>query len=512
MILKRLSIIALPLSAVLIRLWCVAQADLPSGDEINSYISNGQTMAGGFHLPSLDAFPLTAFVYGAIILSIDFFSTTLSGVVASRLLTLLAGALSVWFLYRGIKTISSRIMGIAAGITVAVFSGTLLVFRADISLYYILMPMLSFSLISYVERPTLLRAIWPGSLGALFYMSRSDGLIIFCISLSAFLILFPKIWKGLLIAALMFVVTISAFLGLKFFMDGNIGGITQDRAIMAFYQAEGLHDRKGGSWHDYSARGLKRFGPPKKYKNSMIILVLKNIDAVFARIKKNLSIILYYFVLTTSMSWWIGIFLVIVALFSKYWKIVALFAAPCILTSCIYLVFYFQASYFTMLSYGLAIWMACGAMALADIILRPIPKIWARRLLIQPVIPILLIVFLLWHTVQLFPDRITSADRYWNALVFIKENCQPGQPDCFFAKPYRGSRAMYIFVNRPNYSVEYGKVAQKPNGKIIEMLQQGKVRYLLCGREDEKLWFPESPKKNIVFMNRWNDVKVVALE
>ncbi len=501
----------LPVTAF-VRLWCISNSDLPSGDEINTYIFNAQRFASFLSIPTLDNFPLTAVVYGTLISIIDQFSVTLSGVVAGNILSVLAGIICVYFTHRGVAKASDEKMGIVAAVAVALFPGTLFAFRADLSLYYIFMPVLSFSFISLAEKPCYRRAVIPGIIGALFYMSRSDGIFIFFISAFLFPFYYKALFKMSIVAVLTFVFIMSCYWGIEYTQKGRIGGGAKNRAIAAFYQAEGIHDGRGGDWHEYTQRGIERFGPQKEYKNSIFLLIFKNSDAVYERLIHNLQIIATYLE-KSSTPIWLAVLLLLPALLGRYRKIVILFALPCIATSCIYLAFYFQISYFTLLSFGLAITFASGVLTVIETTqkITNIANSTERQTNIAvSVVITLLVVALVYHTLLLHPQRRTSADRYWDALTMIKERCQNASSNCFFTPPYRGSLAMPIFANLPFARVDYGPLSALPQKEQRQFLVEHDFKYLLCGREHHSLWQNDPMNEDVIFANDRNDVKIVA--
>jgi hypothetical protein len=496
--------------ATAVRLWCIRYSDLPAGDEINSYIYNAQRFASSLSLPGLDNFPLTAVVYGVLIQIIDHWTITLSGVVARNIVIILAGILCTYFIFQGVKIISGKRPATIAAAIIACFPGTFFAFRADISLYYILMPFLSFSLVLLTVKPRYSRAILPGVIGALFYMSRSDGLFIFILSTSLFTLYYRNLWKMSVVAIMAFVFTMGCFWGYEYCKQGHLSGGAGERAVAAFYQAEGLVDNKGGSWHDYTQRGLDRFGPQDQYKDRFFLLAAKNLDAVFERVGVNLKVIENYCTEISLPIWLIGV-LILAALLGRYRKVAIFFSFPCIATSCIYLAFYYQTSYFTILSYGLAICVAIGVLTVFEIIVTFTPWVIKKPHLTEPLLLLPLIVFFIYQATELYPQRRTSVDRYWDALSLIKAICPKSSLNCFFNTPYGGSRCMPIFVNLPFQTVDYDPLAAKPQDEQRAFLRQNGFKYLLTASEYKDLWQPDPAGEDLIYVNNDGDVKIVSL-
>ena len=495
---------------VLVRTWSLYFRDLPSGDEINTYIYNAQKFAYHFSLPSLDNFPFTAVVYGLTIRIVDALTVSLSGVIAHYIFALIAGITSVIFTYLGIKRLSGNKPALFAAVLLAVYPGTMFVFRADISLYYILAPLLLYSLVLLVDKPSNSRVVLPGIVGALFYMSRSDGLFFFAISILLFTVYYRSLWRKFILVVVVFVLAMVTFVSFDYLKNGSLGGGANNRAIAAFYQAEGLMDGQGGDWHEYSKRGLERFGPPEDYHDSMIVLGLKNYDVVFARSIKNLALIKTY-LHKTGLPAWLLLLLVLAGLLSSYSRAVVLFALPCILTSAIYLAFYYQISYFAILSFGIVVAASIGLLHMVQIVCGKIFPNALHAKYAEWLTVILIAGFYVSQTAQLNPPRTTSAYRYWDALTFIKENCQKNEANCFFAPPYKGSNAMPIFVDIPGSAIEFGAISRLPQEEQRGRLADQGLRYLLCGREHRLLWMEGPTGEDVSFINQRGDVKIVAL-
>lgn len=86
-------------------------------------------------------------------------------------------------------------------------------------------------------------------------------------------------------------------------------------------------------------------------------------------------------------------------------------AVPVVVTCGIYLFFYFQVSYLTMLSYGVPLLIACGIANVSHLFLPQKPG-WAWLSIVTFIVPI----FYLEKTIiAAYPPRITTQERYGEA-------------------------------------------------------------------------------------------------
>jgi len=280
--------------AGIVRLWAVSLSNLPVGDEINGYIFNAQRFARNLWVPSLENFPLVSITYGVIIIALNAFLNTLAGVLASWILTVLSGVVTVYFLFKSAKYLNGGHAATVIAISLMVFPGVFFVFRGDLSLYFICLSALQFSLIRLLQRPSIIWGIVPGIIATIFYLSRSDGMFILILSLVVFTIAKRGLLRFVPVVLVIFACGVVVFLLIRYTTMGEFGKGPGTRALHAFYQAEGMHDGKGGSWHDYTARGIAKFGPPEKYRNSVMRLMLSHPGDVFQRAYNNLKVIKNY--------------------------------------------------------------------------------------------------------------------------------------------------------------------------------------------------------------------------
>ena len=183
---------------------------------------------------------------------------------------------------------------------------------------------------------------------------------------------------------------------------------------------------------------------------------------------------------------------------------------PCILTSCIYLAFYFQRTYFVMLSFGLAIGCAAGLSALVAYVTGKM-KLQKYAFGCIFLLGIVLASLLGYRTYYSFPGsgRPTTASRYWDSLVFLRHQCVK-KGGKFFAYDHAGSRSMYIYAGGGEPSVSQGDVESAHADNTLGLLKSNGVGFVLAGKEHQKLWGLSDLCK-VVYSNTPDDLRVLDL-
>jgi hypothetical protein len=506
-------VVVLIIAAVLRCLAVVAQG-LPTGDEINCYINNAQQFARHGRIPSLSDHPGVAIIYGCLTALLDRTLLTLSGVVAAKVVIAVSGILTAFFIYRAVERFVNRRTAFLASLLWVVFPGSYFAIRGDLALYALFLSALLFCLTRFSDRFSLGLAILTGGIACCFYLSRSDGLFISLLTITAGAVLEKNIRRAVPVMLVSFMLFIGLFLVVRHGVMGRWGALTSTRAFDAFYQAEGLHDGKGGSWQDYTARGLERYGPPKKYSNSMARLLFSNRQAVVERVRANWPILCTYTKWSINGSPVIaGLIILGVFLWKPGLRAFLLFAFPCIATSMIYMVYYFQETYFVLLSFGLTLAMALGLVSLIEFAGNRM-----NRKELASVVLCLAAAFLVmwtgWCTARMVNAKFRQRDtpRYWNALVFLREKCAVPRTN-FFASDYQGSRAMYIYVDGGDPGVAKEDVLDKTGEDLVGFLNHHCVKFVLAQKENPQLWdgIP-SDLRMVAFQNKAGDVRVLELK
>jgi hypothetical protein len=502
------------ITAVVVRCFAVVAQGLPTGDEINCYINNAQQFAHHGRIPSLSDHPGVAIIYGCFTALLDLSMLTLSGVVAAKVVIAVSGILTAFFIYKAVERFVNRRTAFLASLLWVVFPGSYFAIRGDLALYALFLSALLFCLTRFSDCFSLGLAIAAGAISCCFYLSRSDGLFISLLTITAGAVLEKNIRRAVPVMLVSFMVFIGLFLVVRHGVMGRWGSLTSTRAFDAFYQAEGLHDGKGGSWQDYTARGLERYGPPKKYSNSMARLILSNKQAVAGRVRANWPI------LRTYVKWSIngypvivGLIILCVFLWKPGLRAFALFALPCIATSMIYMVYYFQDTYFVMLSFGLTLAMALGLVSLAEFAGTRLNRKELASVTLHLAIAFL-VIWTGWGTARMITAKFKERDtrRYWNALVFLREKCAAPRTN-FFAFDYQGSRAMYIYVDGGDPGVTQEDVSEKTGEDLAGFLNHHCVKFVLAQKENPGLWdgIP-SDLCTVAFQNKAGDVRVLQLK
>lgn len=501
----------LVLIAGLFRLTVVLTADLPAGDEINTYIHNAQQFAWHGKIPSLSEHPGVSIIYGLLIIVVEAVHSTLPGIVAANIVTVASGMLAALFVYLAIERFSDRRTAFLASLLLCVFPGCYFTIRGDLSLYFLFLSVFLFSLARLTAKPSWKTALISGMFGACLYLSRSDGVYVVVLTLIFAFFVLKNIRRFIPLTVAAFCLSLALFMIARHGVMGDWGAGTGQRAFDAFYQAEGLLDRQGGSWQDYTERGLKRFGPPEKYGNSMIMLAMTNSSAVGERIAENLAIVKKYISDSSGIHfYWIPVILACCLLNKRILQMAIVAILPCILTSCIYLAFYFQRSYFVMLSFGLVIGCAAGLSALVTYVTSKM-KLQKYAFGCIFLLGVVLASSLGYRTYHSFPGsgRSTAAGRYWDSLVFLRQQCV-NKGGKFFAYDHAGSRSMYIYAGGGEPSVSQGDVEGTSADNTLGLLKSNGVRFVLAGKEHQKLW-GLSDQVKVVFSNTQDDVRVLDL-
>ncbi|MBA4388441.1 MAG: hypothetical protein C0404_10705 [Verrucomicrobia bacterium] len=415
-------------------------------------------------------------------------------------------------MYSALLRFADRHTAFLGAVLLSVFPGCFFTIRGDLSLYFLFISGLLYCLSRLSAKPSWRTAVITGVVGGCLYLCRSDGLYVSILTfVFAFLVL-KETRRYVPVAIAVFGLTLGLFLVVRYAVMGSWGASTGTRAFEAFYQAEGLHDEKGGSWQDYTERGLKRFGPPEQYGHSMVRLIVFNIGAVGRRAVNNFALVKEYVRDSTGIRSLLVLAIVLCAFLDrKLLRVSLLVALPCILTSCIYLAFYFQRSYFVMLSFGLVMMFSAGLSAVFAIVTRKLN--YERHLFISIVIlSTVLASFLGYHTYRSFPgvSGETTRDRFQESLVFIRNNCVIKRAK-FFAFDHAGSRSMYIYAGGGESTVVQSRIAGADQDTALKRLHAGGVSFVLATKENEELW-ALSERSTIAFANKHDDVRVLVLK
>ena len=495
-----------------LRAWCLYFSDLPAGDEINTYIFNAQRFVDSFALPSLDNFPFTTLLYGLIIFVLDRFADTLPGLVAFQLVSLGSFCLAVAFLLHSLLRLTRSLpISFFISLFFCCYPGVHQVFRADISLYFLFWSLLTYALCRASSSRQILWTVAIGVSGGLFYMSRSDGVFVFFLAVGISLVLGRIRWQAAVQMVVVFALVIGSFLAMRFQLEGNVGDGASDRALVAFYQAEGLHDNLGGSWQDYTQRGMEKFNRVESRFPGLFGIILSHPTEVQLRISRNLQIIKENIEAICHLPVEVVLLVIAFAFVGRLWLVSVICALPVVGTCAIYLFFYYQPSYLTLLSVGVALLIACGLVNSVFWLRTLGPRPWHRSLAFG--IGLFLAALGAAQTLAFYPPRTSTQARYWPALLQIKQLCSQDQTECFYAPPYRGSNAHYIFADRPMCSVQLadGGAGARPEDNLAA-LRQGGIHYALVGRENAGLWSDTQDAATILWTNRDQDVRILKLQ
>lgn len=498
------------LVAAAIRTLAVATRDLPTGDEVNCYIAQAQAFADHGRIAALSDHPGVSIIYGALIVAIRSVHSTLDGIVAANLVMWMSGVIAPCLLYLALRRLYGRLAAFLAGILLSVFPGCYLVFRGDLSLYALFLAALILSLSRLVAQPSPWRAVSMGVLGGCLYLCRSDGLYVVALTVGLAAFAFPAIGRHALLSLAAFFLVVGLFFSARYLVMHDFGTGTSTRAFDAFYQAEGLNDGKGGSWQDFTARGLERFGPPARYGGSMMRLLLSNTEALGQRARHNLALIGGY---TRSSVGRPGLWFLTMGvgclLTRRAIKTALVAALPCLITSLIYLLFYFQESYFVMQSFGLMV--ACGV-GLAVLLEYLMTRLRLRRHLaeVTVVAGVLLTAWFGCRTCVPLARMAgtTISSRCWDALVVLKKDVVDNG-GAFFAYPYAGSRAMYVYTDGGEPDLADSDVRGKAAGAVAGLLKAHHVEFVLACREQD-LW-ELSSSASTAYSNTRDDVRIYKL-
>ena len=501
-------LVAVLIVAATVRTVAVWTRDLPTGDEINCYIAQAQAFADHGRIAALSDHPGVSLFYGAAIAAIRCIHLTLDGVVAANVFVWVGGVLTAAFVYLALKALHGKGSAFLAAILVAVFPGCYFVLRGDLCLYGLFLSAMLLVLSRLIRQPSWRRALITGLLGASLYLCRSDGLLVVALTLGVTVLVFPTLWRHIALALTAFAMVMACFLFVRYLIMHDVGAGTSTRAFDAFYQAEGLQDGLGGSWQDYTERGLKRFGPPEKYGGSMLRLVLANPGAIGKRIRGNAALVDGYIRKSLGVpSFWLGVCCLGCFFCRKARKAVTVAALPCLLVCSVYFIYYFQESYFVMLSFGLAIASAIGVASFLEFAV--IRVAWRRRALVVTVVAGMALACSLGQRtcapmVRAFGKTMSA--RCWEALVFLKRSAV-NQEATFFAYPYAGSRCMYIYAGGGEPDVTDGDIRGKSAGDIMAVMKAHRVAFVLARKEQDDLW-GLSACAETAYANRADDVRV----
>ncbi len=506
--LPALLLVALAVSVVS-ALW----SDLPTGDEINTYIFNGAEYARTGCLPAVSENPLVAVVYGVLIALTDRLVVTLSGVLVSHVVCIASHVLAVFFAVRTVRHVAGVPASLLVGTMLAVFPGCFFVTRGDLSLYLLFGPMLGYGLVRVIESPSAGRAALAGCVAGVFYLSRADGLYVSLLTFAAFAVFYRPVRRLWVVFLLCFALIPGWYLVLRHHSTGGWGKMSSNRAVRAFYQAEGEHDGLGGSWHDYTIRGEKRFGPPEKYGNSMVRLVVSNLPAVMERAGRNVQTIAALTREASRGPWWVAAVVALGGLFTRPLRqSMLLLVMPCVVTCGIYLTLFFGREYFQMLSVGLAVALGLGFAGWLGLLSRWIPG--DRMTAAAGLLSVALLLFFAETTLALRPGRRgeTTARRYRDALVFVKTRLQQEPGVSFLAADFGGARSMYLYVDSTAPSVDASAFARLTVGDALRKCHKRGIRYVLAAREDEALWALSPAHADVAYSNAGDDVRVLSLK
>lgn len=503
-------LITVAVIAGLFRLVCVLNSDLPTGDEINCYIFNAQQFAWHGRIPSLSDHPGVSILYGSLILLVDAAPSVLPGVLAASMVFILSGMIAVSLVYLALLHFAERQTAFLASLLLSVFPGCFFTIRGDLSLYFLFLSVLLFSLSRLSARPSWRMAVVTGFAAGCLYLCRSDGIYVSLLTFVISFLLLKEVRRYIPLTVMTFCLALGLFLVVRHGVMGNWGAGTGTRAFDAFYQAEGIHDGKGGSWQDYTRRGLDRFGPPQQYGNSLIRLIICNGSVVGRRVLTNLALVNEYIRESTGIASLLALAVMAgVFLDRRILKVFALVAVPCIMTSCIYLAFYFQRPYFVMLSFGVVTGCAAGLSAALLLVARKLnfeKHVFGSML----VLGIILASFLGYRTYHSFPGSCeeTTSARFHDSLAFVRNHCvrKGGR---FFAFDFNGSRSMYIYAGGGESTVLENRIRGVDSATALKRLAGGGVSYVLAAKENDELW-ALSGILRVAFANKLDDVRVLA--
>lgn len=509
-----LAVIFLP---VLIRAIYIRRADMPTGDEINTYIWYAQLLVGTGRIPPLHDHPMVAICYAPVIMLLRFWGICLGGVWASYIFFTLLGALGALGVYQGLKHIAgswtSMITAVLYGCNPSIF---FLSPRGDIGLFLALVPWYTLLCVRGVVDRKRLYALIGGSLGGVLWLSRSDGMSLIIGLLLTLFLLFARSWRNIAWIIPGVLLVMGSYQAAYRYQSGAWSPPPSQRAWDAFYQAEGLHDGLGGSWQDFSERGKTRFGMPDRYHGSFARMIWENRRAIYDRALRNLSLFGLYHKEALGISVWLVIPIIPgIVFWALRQKVFVAWLLPVFLTSGPILLFYLQKSYFIMLSSFWCIAVVLGTRGWYDLMKKLLSNkrsiscsfvsvCFSRAGLFSFLI---LLMFLAWRSHAGVPE--SRGPLAWRriapVLCELERRVRPDRLP-YVTPKFGGSHAIEIYIDSPSADGGYGLLHPEPGQDvIIERLRSRNVRYLVALRERPNSWHFNCDDLETVFVNRYRN-------
>lgn len=503
-------------TAVLIRGILVYHADMPTGDEVNTYIWHAQTLVRSGSIPPLYEHPLVAICYAPIIGMLRLLNFCLAGVRASFFCFMALGVIGALGAYWGL----SYHLGFRFGLIGALLYGcnpaiALYPPRGDVSLFSAIVPWCIYLCERGVKERKWFLSLSGGCLGSLLWLSRSDGMSFFLALLLVVGLLYWKSWRNILWIILGATVIMGGYQTIYRLQSGHWSEPPSQRAWDAFYQAEGLHDQRGGSWQDFTRRGKERFGSSQQYDESFVRMLWVNRGAVVDRVRANIPLIIDYHSVSYGFPFWITIIVAGGVVTSRaFVKVAFIWIVPFLLASFPVFMFYMQRSYFVMFSGGGCIAFVLGLRAWNQ---KTIDYLNSQNLgsgnrklyaIAEVLLPLLLFSFIICRILLAIPDEDSrlARKRLMPVLCALEKRVRPtGLP--YISPKIGGSHAVEIYTDSPARGGSYGLLKPEPDKEItINKLRSRNIRYLLSLQERPNSWFFSCDQLSVVFVNKYGNV------
>jgi len=498
----------------LIRWTWVSRLELPTGDDVNVYIRSAQDLASQGCLPPLREHPGTAVVYAAAAKFLQFCGKTLPYVRASYIVSAVSYVFGITMLLVVMTQIAGILPSLAVIIGTGLFPGLFWFSRGDISCYMAFYALAVTSGYMFLSNGKVVYGILSGIAAGWLYLCRSDGLYVMVV-LTVFIVIFGlKKWKYRTFLCPVGMISVILLFGL---VRGGVGDASASRAFDAFYQAEGLLDGKGGSWQDYSRRGLEKFGSPETYDHSMTKLIISNPGEVAGRVCKNLKILRHYVEKSLGLPWVALLIFPAFAISCKLTRRLALLVTFAGLSSgCTYLLFYYQKPYYVIFSVSLAFVIGLGLFGFSNILSELFLKSDRFKRIAIPAASLGILFFLLWEGWMLyrqFPEKNYSSlrRRYWKALEFLEREVAVNGRS-FYAESLGGSKSVPIYINSADSGLSDEQIKNKNSSEIAAIMKAKGMDLVVADATSSALWHLAPDFADIVEQGRVTNVRIMEMK
>lgn len=500
------------------RLFVLTKAEMPSGDEVNTYIRNAQELVASGKLPEFYEHPMVSLCYAAAIAVFRMAGFCLAGVLScySWFAVLgVAGALGLWlFLRQYLSEYLSAVCAVLYGCNPAVM---IYPSRGDVNLFLALVPWAVFFCDSGLRRSAWRFIAAGGCLLGVLWLSRSDGVAFICLFLSTLAIFYIRKWRQLLVV-LACLLTVAALYAAAFrIKSGTWGEGSGARAWAAFYQAEGLHDRGGGSWQDYTRRGMDKFGPPDAHSRCFAKMLWHSRRDVVKRVLANASMVYAHWSTAYGIGAWFAIAASVGIAFNVRGRSVALrFVVPVALASGPVFLFYFQRPYFVMFSGAILTGVLVGLAGWLELFSQ---SRWNKHIRLHyfthKVLPACAcLVFITWRMYDYLPACISlsSFRRLYPVLCELERKVRE-EPVSYITPPFAGSMAVEIYIDKASAEGGYELLDEsRKHEEILSLLKQGNVGYILAFKERPASWRFDDVRLSVVKESSTRDLVLKKLD